>query len=369
MSKLTWTLDDFEIGKPLGKGKFGNVYLARERKTQYVVALKLRREIEIQYHLRHPNILRLYGYFYDEERVYLILEYAARGSVYGQLKKENQFSETFTAKIIYQLADALTYCHQKNVIHRDIKPENLLLSAKGDIKIADFGWSVHAPTSKRLTMCGTLDYLPPEMLIDRAHDHNVDNWSVGVLLYEFLVGKPPFEHDNSAYTMECIKHVRYSFPPLFLTKLETVGVGAIAPVVTSRNQITQLKSIICFNLILFATAHYGPLFSKNLKDSKSSEQPLECSLCENVVNWICVAVTGKTTITSVNALKALSEVLKEECEKLNINIPDLSCDVIVGLIVQTAIPDFFNAELLPGVCHKLNHKCKIGKVCGESEDE
>uniref|UniRef100_A0A915EGP4 Saposin B-type domain-containing protein n=1 Tax=Ditylenchus dipsaci TaxID=166011 RepID=A0A915EGP4_9BILA len=113
----------------------------------------------------------------------------------------------------------------------------------------------------------------------------------------------------------------------------------------------QLKSIICFNLILFATAHYGPLFSKNLKDSKSSEQPLECSLCENVVNWICVAVTGKTTITSVNALKALSEVLKEECEKLNINIPDLSCDVIVGLIVETAIPGLFNAKLLPGVCH------------------
>uniref|UniRef100_A0A915EG40 Aurora kinase n=1 Tax=Ditylenchus dipsaci TaxID=166011 RepID=A0A915EG40_9BILA len=163
------------------------------------------------------NILRLYGYFYDEERVYLILEYAARGSVYGQLKKENQFSETFTAKIIYQLADALTYCHQKNVIHRDIKPENLLLSAKADIKIADFGWSVHAPTSKYFFIVFFFFYKNNliQMLIDRAHDHNVDNWSVGVLLYEFLVGKPPFEHDNSAYTMECIKHVRYSFPTSF----------------------------------------------------------------------------------------------------------------------------------------------------------
>lgn len=90
----TWTLADFDIGRPLGKGKFGNVYLAREKKSKYIVALKVlfknmihdlnnehqvRREIEIQTHLRHPNILRMYGYFHDEHRVYLILEYAPKG--------------------------------------------------------------------------------------------------------------------------------------------------------------------------------------------------------------------------------------------------------------------------------------------------
>jgi len=226
----TWMLDDFEIGKALGQGKFGNVYLARERKTQYVVALKvlfkkdlekhkvfhqLRREIEIQYHLRHNNILRLYGYFYDEERVYLIIEYAQRGSVYSLLKKDGKFSEAQTAKYIYQLSDALIYCHTKSVIHRDIKPENLLIGLKGDIKIADFGWSVHAPTSKRLTLCGTLDYLPPEMILNNSHDKNVDNWSVGILLYEFLHGSPPFEHDHQQKTLESIRAVRYVFPESF----------------------------------------------------------------------------------------------------------------------------------------------------------
>lgn len=90
----TWTLADFDIGRPLGKGRFGNVYLAREKKSKYIVALKVlfknviqnlnnehqvRREIEIQTHLRHPNILRMYGYFHDEHRVYLILEYAPKG--------------------------------------------------------------------------------------------------------------------------------------------------------------------------------------------------------------------------------------------------------------------------------------------------
>merc|ERR1712025_9108 len=83
--------------------------------------------------------------------------------------------------------------YSKKVIHRDIKPENLLLDAKGNIKIADFGWSVHAPNSRRATICGTLDYLPPEMIEGAMHDEKVDLWSLGVLTYEFLVGKPPFE--------------------------------------------------------------------------------------------------------------------------------------------------------------------------------
>ncbi|KAH0619175.1 hypothetical protein JD844_018929 [Phrynosoma platyrhinos] len=145
--KKQWSLDDFEIGRPLGKGKFGNVYLAREKESKFILALKvlfksqlekagvehqLRREVEIQSHLRHPNILRLYGYFHDATRVYLILEHAPRG------------------EYMTELAGALSYCHSKRVIHRDIKPENLLLGSNGELKIADFGWSVHAPSSRKV---------------------------------------------------------------------------------------------------------------------------------------------------------------------------------------------------------------------------
>lgn len=90
------------------------------------------------------------------------------------------------------MADALKYCHSKKVIHRDIKPENLLLGSKKELKIADFGWSVHAPSSRRETLCGTLDYLPPEMVSGGTHDHKVDLWGIGVLCYECLAGNPPF---------------------------------------------------------------------------------------------------------------------------------------------------------------------------------
>jgi len=92
------------------------------------------------------------------------------GELYKQLKKVDKFSEPLTSKYIGALSEALKYCHSKNVIHRDIKPENLLLSTAGDLKIADFGWSVHAPNNRRKTLCGTLDYLPPEMVEGKEHD-------------------------------------------------------------------------------------------------------------------------------------------------------------------------------------------------------
>ena len=223
-----WSLNDFEIGKPLGRGKFGAVYLARERQSKYIVAIKvlhksqllkagvehqLRREIEIQSHLRHRNILRMYGYFYDSKRIYLILEYSPGGELYKRLTQKGHFSEKTSARYISDLATALDFCHSKHVIHRDIKPENLLVGAHGEMKIADFGWSVHAPTSRRNTLCGTLDYLPPEMVEGRDHDKNVDVWSLGVLLYEFLYGCSPFEAEGHSATYRRISRVDLQFPP------------------------------------------------------------------------------------------------------------------------------------------------------------
>ncbi|EGR52792.1 uncharacterized protein TRIREDRAFT_53402 [Trichoderma reesei QM6a] len=221
----------FEIGRPLGKGKFGRVYLAKERTSGFICALKVlhkselqagggvekqvRREIEIQSNLRHPNILQLYGHFHDSKRVFLILEYAGKGELYKHLRKETKFPEWKAAQYVAQMASALQYLHRKHVIHRDIKPENILVGIHGEIKISDFGWSVHAPNSRRKTLCGTLDYLPPEMIkpgsSDNYYNEKVDLWSLGVLTYEFLVGEAPFE-DTPVMTQRRIARADMQIP-------------------------------------------------------------------------------------------------------------------------------------------------------------
>ncbi|VDM54108.1 unnamed protein product [Angiostrongylus costaricensis] len=249
----TWVIDDFDVGRPLGRGKFGSVFLARSKEEKVVVALKahilaplwlpqhhysgipmwffsrtiqvlfkdqlkkhnvmhqVKREIEIQYHLKHPNILRLKGYFHDQQRVYIILEFAEGGELHSRMKKKGKLDEHEAAKYVRQLADALSYCHAKRVIHRDIKPENILLDKNRNLKaryntclIADFGWAVVSAHSRRETICGTLDYLPPEMINGDTYDHTVDNWAIGVLLFEMLVGRPPFEFRDKSETFSAI---------------------------------------------------------------------------------------------------------------------------------------------------------------------
>lgn len=224
------SLIDFEIGKVLGKGKLGKVYCALHKESGYVVALKVmskkelinfkleknfRREIEIQSFLLHSNISRLYAFFHDQENVYLVLEYSFYGELYKHLKKQKKFNNETASFYIYQVSIALSYLHSKKIIHRDLKPENILLSFENTIKLSDFGWSVKQNSkykSKRLTICGTLDYLPPEMIESNEHDHNVDIWSLGILCFEFLVGKPPFEEVDKNATYKRIAKVDLKIP-------------------------------------------------------------------------------------------------------------------------------------------------------------
>jgi serine/threonine protein kinase len=225
-----WTLEDFDIGKPLGTlgmGAFGNVYMAMEKRSGYVVAIKtikisqiihhgiegqVRREIEIQANLRHPNILRLYGYFYDSEDIYLILEYARGGKLCTRMQESGPLDEKTAAQYISDLASALQHSHEKGVIHRYIKPENLLIGAHGRIKLADFGSSIHS-TWSRFTGCGTpAYYLTPEMIVYLTRDETADNWCLGILLYYFLTGKEPFEAKTNEDMVKQICAVDLKFP-------------------------------------------------------------------------------------------------------------------------------------------------------------
>ncbi|KFY58693.1 hypothetical protein V496_06006 [Pseudogymnoascus sp. VKM F-4515 (FW-2607)] len=198
----------FEIGRPLGKGKFGRVYLVRERSSGFICALKVMHKDEIK---SNGVEKQLYSHFHDSKRIFLILEFAKKGELYKHLRREHRFPEWKAATYIAQMASALKFLHKKHVIHRDIKPENILVGVHGELKIADFGWSVHAPSNRRKTMCGTMDYLAPEIVNHYTYNTAVDLWSLGVLMYELLVGEAPFE-DTPVLTYKRIVRCEMTVP-------------------------------------------------------------------------------------------------------------------------------------------------------------
>ncbi|XP_065860174.1 serine/threonine-protein kinase Aurora-1-like [Euphorbia lathyris] len=193
-----WTIEDFKLEKRIGSGGFGQVYLARETESNISVALKqlsrstlkerhiehfLVREVEIQNHLQYPNILHLYGYFYDKKHVFLVLEYAAKGELSEQLHKFKYFTERQAATYVASLAQALIYCHDKNVIHRDIKPQNIL------VVLITLICSSH----NLINIVGLVHSYFNGAVESRRYDVGVDIWSLGVLFYEFLYGVICFE--------------------------------------------------------------------------------------------------------------------------------------------------------------------------------
>ncbi|CEF66760.1 Protein kinase domain and Serine/threonine-/dual specificity protein kinase, catalytic domain and Protein kinase-like domain-containing protein [Strongyloides ratti] len=229
--EINFTMSDFVIGKPMGSGQFGRVYLAKTRKEQFICCLKiinmkklnahkyyklLETEITNQQRLNHPNILQLYNWFQNNNKIVLILECALYGSMANDMKmtEKGYYDAKIACKYTIQVTDALSYCHSLNVIHRDLKTENILLDHYKNIKLCDFGWSIETK-DKRKTFCGTAEYLPPEMLIDRreiSYGKKVDIWALGILIFEMLSGDTPFSGNSVEHIISRIRTGRFHMP-------------------------------------------------------------------------------------------------------------------------------------------------------------
>ena len=209
-------ISDFEIKKDLGFGSYGKVCLVKYKKTKQEYALKIinkldqinqeektyfNREIEIMYKLNHPNIIKLYSHFEDNKNCYFLMQYVPNGTAYELIPKNGKKQENLklVASIIKDIIKAIYYLHNMNpkIIHRDIKPENILLDENNNAYLIDFGWSNYIRNNRRRnSICGSPFYLSPEMVNETGHDEKNDIWGVGVLLFELVTGKVPFEGNN-----------------------------------------------------------------------------------------------------------------------------------------------------------------------------
>ncbi|XP_028657483.1 serine/threonine-protein kinase PLK4 isoform X1 [Erpetoichthys calabaricus] len=223
-------IEDFRVLDILGKGSFASVHRAKCLSTDQEVAIKMidkalmhkkgmvqrvRNEVEIHCQLKDPSILELYSFFEDEKYVYLVLEMCENGEMTRYLKKRKKpFSEDEARQFMRQIVKGMSYLHDHGILHRDLTLSNLLLTRSMNIKIADFGLATRLklPDEKHFTMCGTPNYISPEIASCNAHGLESDLWSLGCMFYTFLVGKPPFETETVRNTLNKVVVGDYKMP-------------------------------------------------------------------------------------------------------------------------------------------------------------
>eukprot|EP00826_Nyctotherus_ovalis_P020235 TRINITY_DN1633_c0_g4_i1.p1 TRINITY_DN1633_c0_g4~~TRINITY_DN1633_c0_g4_i1.p1 ORF type:complete len:329 (+),score=84.74 TRINITY_DN1633_c0_g4_i1:345-1331(+) len=172
-------------------------------------------EIKIHQSLHHPNVIRFEHFFEDEDNVYILLEICHNQTMNELLRRRKRLIELEVQCYFLQMIAGVKYLHQHRVIHRDLKLGNLFLTDKMELKLADFGLAtkLEFDGDRKRTVCGTPNYIAPEILSGKqGHSYEVDIWSIGVILYTLLIGKPPFETSDVKTTYRRIKANAYTFP-------------------------------------------------------------------------------------------------------------------------------------------------------------
>lgn len=263
------TLEHFDLKVTLGTGSFGRVRLATLKGTKYVSAikmLKMKEVIRLQQveHMNaernilqnlstgsndlepHTFIVQLYGTFMDTKYLYMVLEYINGGEFFTHLRKAGCLKTDQAKFYAASVTSIFEHLHSFDIIYRDLKPENLLLDSTGYLKITDFGFA-KIVSYKTYTLCGTPEYIAPEVLLNKGHGKGVDWWTLGILMFEMLAGQPPFVDDDPMGIYQQILGGKIQFPRSF-----------------DRNAKTLIKKLLNADL----TKRYGCL-KKGAEDVKA----------------------------------------------------------------------------------------------------
>ncbi|XP_046832578.1 serine/threonine-protein kinase polo isoform X2 [Vespa crabro] len=245
------------------KGGFARCYEIRESKSHHVFAgkivsksimtksnqrEKMTQEIAIHQSLNHRNIVGFYGFFDDAQNIYIILELCRKRSMMELHKRRKALSECETRYYMKQILEGVHYLHQNRIIHRDLKLGNLFLNDDLQVKIGDFGLATRLEHDgeRKKTLCGTPNYIAPEILTKAGHSYEVDVWSIGCIMYTLLVGKPPFETSTLKETYNRIKQVQYKTPSHLSKPAMTMITSMLQGTPSKRPPVSKLIKDIFF---------------------------------------------------------------------------------------------------------------------------
>jgi len=222
--------ENYQFGQLLGQGGFAEVYIAKCITTGEEVAIKMidkermrrqkmeervRQEAMVHSRLKHPSIVDLKDMFEDDQYVYLVLELCHNGDVAKYFKNVKRTFSEVEARIIFdQVVAGVQYLHRNSIMHRDLTLANLMITKDMKVKIGDFGLAkkLQTPSERHVTMCGTPNFISPEVATRSNHGLSVDTWGLGILLYTLLVGKPPFDTERVQKTLTKVVMESHQFP-------------------------------------------------------------------------------------------------------------------------------------------------------------
>eukprot|EP00268_Persea_americana_P006904 TRINITY_DN1249_c0_g2_i2.p1 TRINITY_DN1249_c0_g2~~TRINITY_DN1249_c0_g2_i2.p1 ORF type:complete len:444 (+),score=85.47 TRINITY_DN1249_c0_g2_i2:95-1426(+) len=262
LGKKGMLIGKYELGRTLGEGNFGKVKFAKNVESGQGFAVKIldkKRILDLKIHdqikreigtlklLKHPNVVRLYEVIASKTKIYMVLEYVTGGELFDKIEHKRRLPDDEGRKLFQQLIDAVSYCHDKGVFHRDLKPENVLVDAKGNIKISDFGLSAlpqHIRDDGLLhTTCGSPHYVAPEVLDNRGYDGATsDLWSCGVILYVVLTGYLPFDDNNLAVLYHKIRKGIHQIPKWISPGARNMISRILDPNPKTRISIAEIKA-------------------------------------------------------------------------------------------------------------------------------
>eukprot|EP00250_Pteridium_aquilinum_P003859 c14133_g1_i1 orf=261-1856(-) len=234
---------DFKLLRVVGQGAFGKVFQVQEIETEDIFAMKVMRkdtimeknhgeymkaERDILTKIVHPFIVHLRYSFQTKSKLYLILDFINGGHLFFQLYRQGTFGEELARVYTAEIVSAVAHLHKNGIIHRDLKPENILLDAEGHVKLTDFGLAKEIDDSKPAnSLCGTVEYMAPEIVLAKGHGKAADWWSVGILLFEMLTGQPPFTHKNRQKLQQKIVKDKIKLPSYLTSEAHALLKGLL----------------------------------------------------------------------------------------------------------------------------------------------